>query len=79
EVAEVFAYWCGHCAAFEPLVNAWKAKQPSDVAFVAVPAVFQEADNFPRAYYAAETMGVLGQTHEATLNAIHLQRRLPPN
>ncbi len=79
EVAEVFAYWCGHCAAFEPLVNAWKAKLPADVNFVAVPAVFNEGDNYPRAYYAAQTMGVLAQTHEATFNAIHLQRKLPPN
>ncbi|MCD9029174.1 thiol:disulfide interchange protein DsbA/DsbL [Luteimonas sp. BDR2-5] len=79
EVAEVFAYWCGHCAAFEPLVNAWKAKQPADVHFVAVPAVFNDADSFPRAFYAAETMGVLDRTHDATFNAIHIQRRLPPN
>ncbi len=79
EVAEVFAYWCGHCASFEPLVNAWKARQPADVHFVAVPAVFNDADSYPRAFYAAETMGVLGRTHDATFNAIHIQRRLPPN
>lgn len=79
EVAEVFAYWCGHCAAFDPLVNAWKARQPADVNFVAVPAVFNEQDHFPRAFYASETMGTLEQTHTATFNAIHIEKKLRPN
>jgi len=79
EVAEVFAYWCGHCAAFEPLVNAWKARLPADVNFVTVPVVFDPNDNFPRAFYAAEAMGTLAKTHDATFNAIHIERKLRPN
>lgn len=79
EVAEVFAYWCGHCAAFEPLVNAWKARLPGDVNFVALPAVFDESDNFPRAFFASETMGTLPRTHDATFNAIHIEKTLRPN
>lgn len=78
EVAEVFAYSCGHCAAFEPLVKAWKARLPADVNFVAVPAVFDERDQFPRAFYASQAMGTLEQTHDATFAAIHLERRLRP-
>ncbi|ATD66653.1 thiol:disulfide interchange protein [Luteimonas chenhongjianii] len=79
EVAEVFAYWCGHCAAFDPLVNAWKARLPADVNFVAVPAVFNDQDHFPRAFYASETMGTLDQTHTPTFNAIHIDGKLRPN
>ncbi|UNK42630.1 thiol:disulfide interchange protein DsbA/DsbL [Luteimonas sp. S4-F44] len=79
EVAEVFAYWCGHCAAFEPLVNAWKAKLPDDVNFVAVPVVFDQNDQFPRAFYASEAMGTLARTHDATFNAIHIERKLRQN
>ncbi len=79
EVAEVFAYWCGHCAAFEPLVRAWKARLPADVSFVGVPAVFDPNDQFPRAYFASETMGTLDRTHEATFNAIHIERKLRQN
>ena len=79
EVAEVFAYWCGHCAAFEPLVNAWKARLPADVNFVTVPVVFDPNDNFPRAFYAAEAMGTLAKTHDATFKAIHIDRKLRPN
>lgn len=79
EVAEVFAYSCGHCAAFEPLVKAWKARLPADVNFVAIPAVFHESDQFPRAFYASQAMGTLEQTHDATFAAMHLERRLRPN
>lgn len=79
EVAEVFAYWCGHCAAFEPLVRSWKTRLPADVNFVGVPAVFDERDQFPRAYYASETMGTLARTHDATFSAIHVERKLRPN
>lgn len=79
EVAEVFAYWCGHCAAFEPLVSAWKARLPSDVSFVPVPAVFDDRDQFPRAFYASQAMGTLERTHAATFNAIHIERTLRQN
>ena len=79
EVVEVFAYWCGACAQFDPLVSAWKARQPADVRFTYVPAVFAEEDNFPRAFYAAETAGVLERTHSAVFSAVHLQRSLRPN
>ncbi|NYZ61511.1 thiol:disulfide interchange protein DsbA/DsbL [Luteimonas deserti] len=79
EVAEVFAYWCGHCAAFEPLVGAWKARLPADVRFAAVPAVFDERDQFPRAFFASEAMGTLERTHGATFNAVHIERKLRQN
>ena len=79
EVAEVFAYWCGACAQFEPLVSAWKARLPSDVHFVYVPAVFNEQDNFPRAYYAAEATGILDRVHAPLFRAIHLERSLRQN
>jgi thiol:disulfide interchange protein DsbA len=40
EVVEVFGYVCPACAAFNPLVEAWKAKLPADVRFSYVPAPF---------------------------------------
>lgn len=79
EVAEVFAYWCGACAQFDPLVTAWKARLPSDVRFVYVPAVFNEQDNYPRAYYAAEATGIFDRVHAPLFRAIHLERSLRPN
>ncbi len=79
EVAEVFAYWCGACAQFDPLVSAWEARLPDDVRFTYVPAVFSPQDNFPRAFYAAETAGVLERTHAPLFAAIHLERSLRQN
>ena len=34
EVVEFFAYTCGHCYNFEPMVTAWKKQLADDVAFV---------------------------------------------
>lgn len=76
EVVEVFAYWCGHCASFQPLVDAWKRKLPADVRFTYVPLSGGPADTLSRAYFASETAGQLDKTHNAIFNAIHLTRTL---
>ena len=78
EVAEVFAYTCGHCANFQPLLEAWLRKKPKDVRFAYVPAAFDPGDAYARAYFAAETLGVLKQTHGETFAAIHRDYALPP-
>ena len=78
EVVEVFGYTCPHCAHFEPLVEAWKAKQPADVKFVALAAPFGGYwEPYARAFYTAQTMGVLDKTHQAVFNAIHVDKTLP--
>ena len=78
EVAEVFGYTCPHCATFEPELSAWKKRQPADVSVVQVPAPFGGYwDPYARAFYAAEALGVLEQSHQAMFNAIHLQRSMP--
>ena len=80
EVAEVFGYTCPHCAQFEPVVQAWKQRQPADVALTQVPAAFGGYwTPYARAFYAAEALGVLPQSHDAMFNAIHVQRSLPVN
>ena len=38
EVAEVFAYWCGHCANFAPMLETWKRDLPKNVQLVYVPS-----------------------------------------
>ncbi len=78
EVAEVFGYTCPHCAQFDPLLSAWKKRQPADVKLTLVPAPFGGYwTPYARAFYAAEALGVLEQSHEAVFAAIHLQRTLP--
>ncbi|WP_206862376.1 thiol:disulfide interchange protein DsbA/DsbL [Lysobacter changpingensis] len=78
EVVEVFGYTCPHCAHFEPLVESWKAKQPADVKFIALAAPFGGYwEPYAKAFYTAQTMGVLDKTHQAVFNAIHVDRTLP--
>ena len=78
EVVEVFGYTCPHCASFEPLVNAWRAKQTADVKFTPVAAPFGGYwTPYARAYYAAQTLGLASKTHDAMFRAIHVERSLP--
>lgn len=77
EVAEVFGYVCPACFRFQPLISTWKAGLPSDVQFVYVPAMFGGTwDNYARAFYAAETLGVQEKTHDPLYNAIHVEQSL---
>lgn len=75
-VVEVFGYSCPHCAHFQPYVDAWKKKLPADVKFSYLPAAFGGIwDAFARAYYTAETMGVLQKSHDGIYNEVHVQHR----
>lgn len=77
EVTEIFGYVCPACARFQPQVSSWKAGLPADVNFVYVPAVFGGVwDNYARAFYAAETLGVQEKTHDPLYAAIHVEQTL---
>jgi thiol:disulfide interchange protein DsbA len=79
EVVEVFSYTCPHCAQFESLVRAWRARQPADVKFTPVAGPFAaNPEPFGRAFYAAESLGLAEKTHEAMFRAIHIDRSLNP-
>ncbi|MEZ0471437.1 thiol:disulfide interchange protein DsbA/DsbL [Luteimonas salinilitoris] len=78
EVVEVFGYTCPACAQFEPLLSAWKRRQPADVRVTAVAAPFGGYwMPYARAYFAAESMGLVDKTHQAMFEAVHVQRSLP--
>ena len=75
EVVEVFSYACIHCYNFEPLVRAWEERQPEDVAFRRVPAVFNPVwEMLGQAYYTAEALDVLDTVHMPIFEAIHVHR-----
>lgn len=78
EVVEVFGYTCPHCAHFEPLVSAWKAKLPADVNFVEVPAPFGGYwIPYAQAFYAAQAQGLVARTHAPMFRALHQEHSLP--
>ncbi|HWS28229.1 MAG TPA: thiol:disulfide interchange protein DsbA/DsbL [Xanthomonadales bacterium] len=75
EVLEVFMYTCPHCYDLEPYLTKWKATAPADVAYSAFPAAWNEpVEAFARAFYAAETLGILEKSHEKFFAAIHKER-----
>ena len=77
EIAEVFGYVCPFCAAVQPTVSAMHAKLPPDVHMVYVPAAFGAMwDNYAKAYYTAEAMGLVEKTHDAMFRAIHIDKTL---
>ena len=75
EVAEVFSYRCIHCAQFQPYVNNWKKNLPADVRWEYVPGVFGGTwDDFARAYFAAEILGVQAKTHDAVFKGVFVDK-----
>ena len=77
EVVEIFGYVCPYCGAVQPTVSAMKAKFPGDVHMVYVPAAFgQMWDNYAKAFYTAEAMGLVEKTHDDMFRAIHLDKTL---
>lgn len=76
EVVEVFGYPCIHCAHAAPVIAKWKETKPADVQLVFVPAVFGGVwEAYARAYYTAETTGVMERSHDKLFEVIHVERR----
>jgi protein dithiol oxidoreductase (disulfide-forming) len=76
EVAEFFWYGCGHCYAFEPLLQEWKKNLPEDVEFRPIPAIWRDVmELHARAYYTAEALGVVDKVHMAIFQAMNVDRK----
>lgn len=76
EVLEFFAYSCGHCHAFEPMIDAWQKKLPRDVLFRRIPVAFREdVEIHQKLYFAIEAMGLVEQLHPKVFAALHAERR----
>jgi thiol:disulfide interchange protein DsbA len=76
EVLEFFSYGCPHCNEFYPLVTAWQAKLPRDVAFRREAVSFGHAlwVNLARAYYALQVSGDLAKLDGALFHALHVEQ-----
>jgi thiol:disulfide interchange protein DsbA len=72
DVTEFFMFWCFHCYSFEPELDRWEARAPSDVVVTRVPAMFNpDAQLQARAYYTAEVLGKLDAMQDAFYAEIH--------
>ena len=73
EVIEFFGYWCPHCNAFEPTLEAWAKKLPADVAFRRVPVAFQPwQEPYQKLYYALEALGLVDTMQRRVFAAVHV-------
>jgi thiol:disulfide interchange protein DsbA len=76
EVLEVFSYACIHCAHFQPYADEIKSKLPAYAQFEYMPAIFNEAwEAYARAFYTAQSLGLLDKTHQAIFDAVHRDHR----
>lgn len=75
EVIEFFSYACPHCYEFEPYIGRWLESKPEAAEYVRMPATFNpHYQLLARAFYAAESLGVLEQIHDALFREIHINR-----
>lgn len=76
EVVEFFAYSCIHCFRFEPLLETWIEKLPSDVKVRRMPVAFSPAfEPMQRLYFTLESMGLVDKLHSKVFKAFHEERQ----
>ena len=76
EVTEFFAYYCPHCHAFEPALEAWIKKQGDNIVFKRV-HVSRDENVLPqqKLFYALNAMGLLNdQMHNKIFDEMHVAR-----
>ena len=74
-VTEFFWYGCGHCYTFEPMLQAWKQTLPEGSRLQPSPAMWNDGMKLhAKAYFTAETLGVLEPMHSVIFKAMHVDR-----
>ncbi|NWN82722.1 MAG: thiol:disulfide interchange protein DsbA/DsbL [Halomonas sp.] len=76
EVTEAFWYGCPHCYNLEEPLNAWIADLPDDIGFQRMPATMGgDWNQHALAFYAADELGILDDTHSDFFHAVHEEKR----
>ena len=77
QITEVFGYGCIHCAHFQPYLAAWAKRMPAGVQLNYLPGPFGGLpDQFTRAFYAAQALGVQEKSHDAIFKAVFVDKRV---
>ena len=73
EVLDFFWYGCPHCYAFLPDMEAWRKKQPADVAFRHAPVDFGDPgrEAHTRLFCALQALGKVDDLHVKIFDAFH--------
>lgn len=76
EVVELFWYGCPHCHKFQPYVEKWLKTKPDNVVYIRMPAILRKDWSLhARAFYTAETLGILDKIHTPLFDAIHVEKQ----
>ena len=76
EISEFFMYSCPHCYNFEAFIEKWSQQKAPYIQFVRIPALFNSpARTHARAFYTAETLGILDEAHMAFFRELHVNRK----
>jgi len=73
EVMEVFSYACPFCNKFQPLIHELERTLPPNAQMVFLPAAFNTTEDWPmfqQAFFAAQSLGIAGRTHQAIFDAV---------
>jgi thiol:disulfide interchange protein DsbA len=73
EVVEIFSYACPVCNAFYPVMDQLKAALPKQAHLSYLPASWHPEEDWPtfqRAFFAAQSLGLVERTHDAVFDAI---------
>jgi thiol:disulfide interchange protein DsbA len=73
EVVEVFSYACPACNLFYPVIDTLKAALPARAQLRYLPASWHPEEGwktFQRAFFAAQSLGLVNRTHAAVFDAI---------
>lgn len=74
-VLEVFWYGCGHCYAFDPLLNDWVSRKDESVAFARSPMVWDDTTKqHARLFLTTQTLGLHADMHARIFDSIHQER-----
>ena len=76
EIVKAFSYGCPPCFILEQSIAEWPQARSADVDLWQFPAVWNRPmATYARAYFAAESLGVLGTTHWPLFTALVVEQR----
>ena len=72
EVIEFFGYFCPHCNALEPQIEAWVKKQGDNISFKRVHVDFHELVTQQKLFFTLEAMGKVDEYQPKVFAAFHV-------
>lgn len=76
EVTEAYAYSCGHCFKFEPLIKAWEKNIADDVKLVKLPVVWNPSMQIlARTMYTGEALGMKDEVNARVFDHFHVDHK----